>query len=86
VHRKYPVVTAEFGQLDCKANYIDSYMNWADEQDISYLAWAWDTGPGWGCTEGPSLIDNYDGTPTEFGIGFREHLKKLWQERRQGRR
>jgi endoglucanase len=86
VHRKYPVVTAEFGQLDCKSNYIDSYMDWADEQGISYLAWAWDTGPGWGCTEGPSLISDYNGTPTEFGIGFREHLRKLWEERRGGRR
>lgn len=82
VHRKYPVVTAEFGQLDCQSNYIDEYMKWADEQGISYLAWAWDSGPGWGCTEGPSLISDYSGTPTEFGLGFREHLRELWRQRK----
>jgi endoglucanase len=81
VHRRYPVVTAEFGQLDCRSNYIDSYMRWADKQGISYLAWAWDTGPGWSCTEGPSLISGYSGSPTEFGLGFREHLRELWRER-----
>jgi aryl-phospho-beta-D-glucosidase BglC (GH1 family) len=85
VHRTYPVVTAEFGQSDCQSTYIDPYMEWADKEGISYLAWAWDSGPGWGCTEGPSLISDYSGTPTEFGLGFREHLRALYRARQKKR-
>jgi hypothetical protein len=52
-------------------------MRWADRHAISYLGWAWTTGPEWGCEEGPSLISDYNGAPTEFGIGLREHLRTL---------
>lgn len=81
IQRKYPVITAELGQGQCGHQYIDSYMRWADRQHISYLGWAWNAGPGWACTEGPSLISDYSGTPTEYGIGFREHLLALWRAR-----
>jgi endoglucanase len=81
IHRTYPVVTAEFGQMNCRHGYTDAYMRWADRQHISYLAWAWNSGPGWDCTEGPSLITDYAGTPTEYGIGYREHLVELWGAR-----
>src|SRR6266571_7113825 len=46
----------------------------ADAHGISYLGWTWDT---WDCASGPALISNYDGTPTAFGIGFRNHLALL---------
>ncbi|HVO54267.1 MAG TPA: glycoside hydrolase family 5 protein [Solirubrobacterales bacterium] len=82
IHRTYPVITTEFGQMNCRDGYSVRYMRWADRQHISYLAWAWNTGPGWSCTEGPSLISDYSGTPTEYGIGFREHLAALWRARR----
>jgi hypothetical protein len=29
------------------------------------------------CEEGPTLIKNYAGVPTAFGIGRREHLRRL---------
>jgi endoglucanase len=77
VSAKYPVVTAELGQIDCRHDYVDAYMRWADRAAISYLAWAWNAGSGWGCTEGPSLIDNYNGHPTAYGIGVRNHLRQL---------
>ena len=69
-----PVVTGELGETDCAHGYIDTYMPWADANGISYLGWAWDTN---GCNSFPSLISNYDGTPTNFGIGFRDHLASL---------
>ena len=73
----HPVVTDELGETDCAHTYIDPYMRWADRHAISYLGWAWTAGPQWGCEEGPSLILNYAGAPTEFGIGLREHLRAL---------
>jgi hypothetical protein len=69
-----PVVTGELGENDCAHGYIDQYMTWADAHGISYLGWTWDT---WDCANGPALISNYDGTPTAFGIGFRDHLASL---------
>jgi hypothetical protein len=69
-----PVVTGELGENDCAHTYIDQYMPWADAHGISYLGWTWDT---WDCANGPALISNYDGTPTAFGIGFRDHLASL---------
>jgi endoglucanase len=73
----HPVVTGEMGEGDCRHTYIDPYMNWADRHGVSYLAWTWDTHGGWTCQSGPSLIKDYHGTPTGFGIGYREHLAAL---------
>jgi endoglucanase len=77
VARTHPVVTGELGEGDCRDDYIDPYMAWADAHGVSYLAWAWDTHGGWTCRSGPSLIKDYDGTPTAFGRGFRDHLREL---------
>jgi hypothetical protein len=71
----YPVVSGEIGEGDCADGYIDPYMRWADRHGVSYLAWAWDAGGGWTCDGGPALITDYDGTPTAFGVGFRDHLQ-----------
>lgn len=73
----HPVVTGEMGEGDCRHRYIDPYMRWADHHGVSYLAWAWDAFGGWTCHSGPTLIKDYTGTPTGFGIGFREHLRVL---------
>jgi hypothetical protein len=49
-------------------------MKWFDDRGLSYLGWTWNT---WDCSSGPSLISNYDGTPTSYGIGLRDHLRAL---------
>ncbi|MGE0067699.1 MAG: cellulase family glycosylhydrolase, partial [Solirubrobacterales bacterium] len=77
ISARYPVVSGEIGEGDCAHGYIDPYMRWADRHGISYLAWAWNAHGGWTCRGGPTLIEDYDGTPTGFGIGFREHLRAL---------
>jgi hypothetical protein len=77
ISERAPVITGELGEEDCNHDYTDSYMDWADLHGISYLGWAWNIGNGWTCTGGPSLIDSYDGDPSEFGIGLRNHLRKL---------
>jgi hypothetical protein len=69
-----PVVSGEIGENDCAHGFIDTYMAWADTAGVSYLGWTWDT---WDCKSGPALISGYDGTPTNFGIGFRDHLASL---------
>jgi endoglucanase len=77
----HPVVTGELGEGDCRDTYIKPYMKWADNHGISYLAWAWDTHGGWTCKSGPSLIRSYQGRPTPFGRGFRNHLRALAKRR-----
>jgi endoglucanase len=74
VAAKVPLVTGELGEDDCAHGFIDTYMDWADAHGLSYLGWTWDT---WDCSSGPALISGYDGTPTAFGVGFRDHLAGL---------
>lgn len=67
-----PVVATEIGQKDCRHDYVDALMRWLDERGVGYLAWAW---AAHGCATFPSLISSYDGTPTEYGAGVRDHLR-----------
>jgi hypothetical protein len=76
-HRRYPVLFGELGETDCDHGYIDRMMAFADQRGIGYLGWAWDTGGGWTCQGGPSLITSYSGAPTAFGVGLRNHLRQL---------
>lgn len=78
VARHVPVISGEIGEDDCNHDYIDRYMRWADRQRISYLGWAWYVGSG--CK--PTLIENFAGRPTAFGVGLREHLRRLDRKRR----
>ena len=82
VHKHHPVVIGELGETDCRHSYIDGFMRFADRHRLSYLGWTWDAGGGWTCTGGPTLISDYSGTPTPFGIGLRNHLRALGKPRR----
>jgi hypothetical protein len=74
VAQRVPVVSGELGEDDCAHGFIDTYMNWADPKYISYLGWSWNP---YNCGSHPALITAYDGTPTNFGIGLRDHLAQL---------
>lgn len=74
VAAQVPLITGETGENDCGHGFIDSYMAWADSHAVSYLGWTWNT---WSCTSGPALISSYNGTPTGFGVGFRNHLLQI---------
>ncbi len=74
VAAQYPVMFGELGETDCAHGFIDTAMNWADQHGVGYLGWAWDT---YDCGNFPSLISSYDGTPTAFGQGFKDHLAAL---------
>jgi hypothetical protein len=70
-----PVIAGEIGENDCADGFIDALMPWLDAHHSGYLGWAWNA--DFACSTGPSLITNYDGTPTPFGIGLKNHLAKL---------
>jgi aryl-phospho-beta-D-glucosidase BglC (GH1 family) len=69
-----PLITGEIGENDCQRTYIDMLMAWLDARGGSYLGWAWNT---YGCGSFPALISNFDGTPTNFGVGVRNHLRAV---------
>ena len=56
---------------------------WADAHRLSYVAWAWNTAS---CEVEPALITAYDGTPTNFSIGFRDHLLAIDSSDSEGER
>ncbi len=78
-----PVVTGEIGENDCSANYVDQYTQWADQNNISYLAWSWQlaTDPALGCgASNLDLLSNMDGSPSTIspvGAAFDAHLALL---------
>jgi hypothetical protein len=69
-----PMVVGELGETDCAESYVDTAMSYLDGKGASYLGWAWDT---YSCGGFPSLISNYNGSPTAFGMGFRTHFASL---------
>jgi endoglucanase len=79
-----PIITGEIGEDDCTDNYINSYMNWADQNDVSYLAWSWEINYYSSCTPGQAtagpnlqLISNWNGTPSTISgeaVDYRTHL------------
>ncbi|MET8078542.1 cellulose binding domain-containing protein [Streptomyces sp. NPDC005303] len=74
VAAQVPLMAGEIGENTCAHGFIDRVMKWFDDRGLSYLGWTWNT---WDCSTGPSLISSYDGTPTAFGTGLRDHLRAL---------
>ncbi|POX46162.1 cellulose-binding protein [Streptomyces sp. Ru71] len=74
VAAQVPLVAGEIGENTCGHSFADRVMKWFDDRGLSYLGWTWNT---WDCSSGPSLISAYDGTPTAYGIGLRDHLRGL---------
>lgn len=71
VAARVPVVTGESGEDDGTPSFLNSYLPWADAHGISYLGWTWNT---WQLPT--ALISAYDGTPTPYGVGLRDHMHK----------
>ena len=91
-----PVVTGEFDQgYDCAnppttpsgwTTFDDTFMNWADANGVSYLAWGWwvlgNTSTPCSALADPgdndALISDYAGTPVSpDGTSLRSHLAAL---------
>ncbi|HVA04632.1 MAG TPA: hypothetical protein VMU64_12915 [Acidimicrobiales bacterium] len=60
--------------LVCGDSLYPLFLNFADQHGISYLGWAWFVGS---CEGEPSLITDYSGTPSTYGIGYQQHLASL---------
>jgi hypothetical protein len=75
VAAEVPVIAGEIGESDCAHDFIDPLMAWLDSHETGYLGWAWNT--DFNCSSGPGLITNYDGTPTNYGIGLQAHFATL---------
>lgn len=66
-----PLMAAEYGEYDCKSDWVVRIGKYLDSRGGSgYMPWAW--GP-WDC-RGPSLLTDWNGTPTEYGRGFKEFV------------
>ncbi|MEU2778327.1 cellulase family glycosylhydrolase [Streptomyces sp. NPDC007162] len=74
VAAKVPLVAGEIGENTCSHAFVDQVMKWFDDRGLSYLGWTWNT---WDCSSGPSLISDYNGTPTAYGAGLHDHLKAI---------
>jgi endoglucanase len=71
VAAQVPLALTEIGENDCAHGFVDTLMNWADAHGVGYLGWTWNN---WNCSTGPALISDYNGTPTAFGQGIKDHL------------
>jgi hypothetical protein len=74
VRAHYRVLAEEIGENDCGHDFIDRIMPWLDSHQIGYLGWTWNT---YNCSSTPALISDYNGTPTNYGIGLKKHLAFL---------
>lgn len=86
VARDFPVITGELGEKQCSATYVRAYMQWADQHDISYLVWSWQTPtPSLTCAkQGTRLVTSWTGktnpgTPVAGAVQahLRAELRKL---------
>ncbi len=80
-----PIIADEFGEKDCSATYMNTFMSWADSKNISYLAWTWNVNTNSSCVSGNDssnhfLLHDWNGTPTNVspdGADYRSHLLQI---------
>ncbi len=85
VAAQVPVVTGEFGQdifknpPKCGSAYNTSYMDWADQHGVSYLAWWWYVASKFdGKGQCLALIKDYGtGEPTDYGLPIMQHYLQV---------
>lgn len=70
--RTDPIVLTEFGQFSCGGDYSQALIEYAEARGISWTAWAWWAGD----CDFPSLITDWDGTPSEAGVVVRDALMR----------
>ena len=71
VAQKVPVLAGEVGENDCAGGFLNTLLPWADSHRIGFMAWAWNAAS---CGGGPSLISDYQGTPTPYGAAYKAYL------------
>ena len=72
----HPVIVGEYGRSDCKTTNIENFLDFADGNGISYLAWQWLPVPYVKCTDGDKFEltkDAFTGAPSIVGAAVKAH-------------
>ena len=78
VAAQVPVVTGEFDENECPGDdgWDNAWMNWADANGVSYLAWGWYEGVTPDCND--YYLVNADGSPASpNGVALYDHLQPV---------
>ncbi|EFA80739.1 hypothetical protein PPL_06325 [Heterostelium album PN500] len=73
---KYPIIATEFGEFTCDTNYTKEFLDYADMKEIHWSAWGWYKKD---CAF-PSVIAEWDGTPSAVGELVKESLTRTIKE------
>jgi hypothetical protein len=69
IAKTVPLIFGETGETydasDCTSNYVSTFMPWADQHEVGYEAWTWDTWGGCGV-----LIKSYAGKAANAWAGW----------------
>jgi len=77
VATQVPVVSGEFGENDCAATHVKSFMEWADQHGVGYLMWAWWVLPDSHCSTIAALADVKGTARAPNGTSLKHHLARL---------
>lgn len=76
----YPVISAESGQYDCRADYMHKLYDYFDRHNIGWIGWAWTQGDG--VCGYPLLTQDMQGTPSSaMGEFIYHHLQSYYGSR-----
>ncbi|EGG22808.1 hypothetical protein DFA_04938 [Cavenderia fasciculata] len=70
---KFPIIATEFGEFTCESVYTEEFIDYADRKGIHWTAWGWFPKD---CLF-PSLIVDWDGTPSKSGKAVKHYLSKF---------
>lgn len=68
-----PVLTTEFGQIDCGADFVRQAMPYLRDHTAGMIAWVWDVGT----CQRPALITDWSGMPSDYGRPIHDFLAAL---------
>lgn len=81
-----PIIITEFGQFDCRSDYVGKLLDKADAIGAGWIAWVWNApAPGESMAQGgvndpicrrSFLITDYAGTPSRTGATIKERLAR----------
>ncbi|WP_165423694.1 glycoside hydrolase family 5 protein [Ktedonosporobacter rubrisoli] len=72
---RYPIISAENGQYDCKEDYMSQLLPYLDSHQMGWVAWAWVVN-GNVCGY-PQLVTDYRGTPANsMGVYIYKSLQR----------
>ena len=77
VAAEVPVVSGEFGENDCAATHVKSFMNWADQHGVGYLMWAWWVLPDSHCSTIAMLRNVKGAARAPNGTALKRQLDRL---------